>query len=237
VLNALIVLLLTIGISYWDQAAAPLRTFWLRIDGHSFLHFMVGGITALALVAMSTIMIWILGGVRFEFNLSFRWLNLIDQASFFLLLAVFEETIFRGYPLFCLNQTYSPRVGMFVTSLLFTLMHGLNPNLNGWSGFSALINIFVAGWLMADLTTRTQGLAMATGLHTIWNFLQGPILGFGVSGNPSLNSFLIPKFSTHHDLLTGGNIGLEGAISTTFLMIGVIAIINIFSVKNVSQKK
>ena len=55
------------------------------------------------------------------------------------------------------------------------------------------------------------------GAHLTWNYLQGPIFGFEVSGN-KINSLFEQK-PNGHELLTGGNFGFEGSIILTLFLI------------------
>ena len=54
-------------------------------------------------------------------------------------------------------------------------------------------------------------------LHFSWNFFQGPIFGFEVSGI-ELNSLIVQEI-TGSDLLTGGDFGLEGSALLSVLLL------------------
>lgn len=55
---------------------------------------------------------------------------------------------------------------------------------------------------------RTKNLALPIGIHFAANFVQGTILGFGVSGGESQASLLRAKLSEVSNLLHGGAFGL-----------------------------
>jgi hypothetical protein len=60
-------------------------------------------------------------------------------------------------------------------------------------------------------------------MHLTWNLFQGPVLGFEVSGlqTPSM----IGQQLSGPDLLTGGDVGLEGSIlATIFLVVAIVVI-------------
>ena len=63
----------------------------------------------------------------------------------------------------------------------------------------------------------TRNLWFAIFFHLSWNFLQGPVLGFPVSGLklPALLQVTI----TGEDLLTGGKFGFEGSIIQSLLFL------------------
>ena len=77
----------------------------------------------------------------------------------------------------------------------------------------AFVNLFLAGLLLGINYLYTRNLWFSFFFHFSWNFFQGPILGFRVSGLvfPSLL-----QTETKGDLfVTGGDFGLEGSILTT----------------------
>ena len=75
----------------------------------------------------------------------------------------------------------------------------------------ASINIFLASILFGLAFIQTQSLAMPIGLHLMANWVQGSILGFGVSGTKQLG-LLIPSFGYTPVWLTGGQFGLEASL-------------------------
>ena len=58
---------------------------------------------------------------------------------------------------------------------------------------------------------KTKSLAMPLGLHFMANFMQGTILGFGVSGNKEQSLFKA-VFEQCPDWLNGGAFGLEASV-------------------------
>ena len=57
---------------------------------------------------------------------------------------------------------------------------------------------------------RTKSLAMPLGLHFMANFMQGGLLGFGVSGTDQ-SGLLKPIFASVPEWVTGGQFGLEAS--------------------------
>jgi hypothetical protein len=116
-----------------------------------------------------------------------------------------DETVDLIYldPPFNSNVTYNVFFGVF---------HGLNPNLT----WLALLNIFLAGVVLAAgyLVTRSLWLPMA--FHFSWNFVQGPILDFPLSGLDT-TGVLITR-SGGNAWLTGGAFGPEGGLFSTAVL-------------------
>jgi len=75
----------------------------------------------------------------------------------------------------------------------------------------ASINIFIASLVFGLAFIRTKSLAMPLGLHFMANFMQGGVLGFGVSGTEQ-SGLLRTVFGGTPQWLTGGQFGLEASI-------------------------
>ena len=128
-----------------------------------------------------------------------------------LIVAFYEEVVFRGYILNNLLASVNKWLALLITAILFALAHSANPD------FSIIpaINIFLAGILLGINYIYTKNLWFAIMLHFSWNFFQGPILGYKVSG---LNmQSLLERELQGNVFFTGGNFGFEGSILATLL--------------------
>jgi uncharacterized protein len=127
-----------------------------------------------------------------------------------ILVSFAEELVFRGYVLNNLMQSMPKEAALLASAVLFAVFHSLNPNFN----LIAFINIFIAGMLLGVNYIYTRNLWFAIFFHFSWNFFQGPVLGFEVSG-VTLPSLLNQNLQGSI-LLTGGDFGLEASWLTTF---------------------
>jgi hypothetical protein len=93
------------------------------------------------------------------------------------------------------------------------LMHIGNPSKN----MLAMPGIFTGGLLLGINYLYTGNLWFGIALHTSWNFIQGPLLGFVVSGL-HLPSVLI-QTNTGPDWMTGGSFGPEASVLACVLNI------------------
>lgn len=147
------------------------------------------------------------------------YFSFYDQIFYFFLFTIVslnEEIAIRGYILHNLSSSFNKYVALIVSSLVFMIMHLGNPNI----GILPLVNLFLAGIFLGIYTIHKNNLWFPIGAHLTWNYLQGPIFGFEVSGN-KINSLFEQK-PNGHELLTGGNFGFEGSIILTlFLMISI----------------
>ena len=145
--------------------------------------------------------------------------SLIDQLFYLSLFAVVslnEEIAMRGYILQNLSSSFNKYIALVLSSLVFMLMHIGNPNMSG----IPLFNLFLAGLFLGVYCIPKNNLWFPIGAHLTWNYLQGPIYGFEVSGN-KINS-LFEQNLNGHDILTGGDFGYEGSIVlTVFLIAGI----------------
>jgi membrane protease YdiL (CAAX protease family) len=135
-------------------------------------------------------------------------------------IAIAEESVFRGYLLANLLESFAAWPALLISALVFAFLHSGNPE----AGILAVVNVFLAGIFLGLSYIHTRNLWFAILFHLSWNFIQGPILGFPVSGLelPALLQVTI----TGEELLTGGKFGFEASIIQTILF--VIAIIILY---------
>lgn len=166
-------------------------------------------------------------------------LIIIDQISFkkvvfnpkeiiltiliFLIVAFVEEMLFRGYILRNLMISFNKYVALIISSLLFSLMHGFNPNINLFSFF----DLFLASILLGLSYVYTKNLWFPIALHFSWNLFQS-FLGFNVSGK---DVYSIIEFKIiEKNLLNGGDFGFEGSILSIITeIIFILLILNYFN--------
>lgn len=146
--------------------------------------------------------------------------SLIDQLFYLSLFAVVslnEEIAIRGYILQNLSRSFNKYIALVLSSLVFMIMHIGNPNMSA----VPLFNLFLAGLLLGVYCIHKNNLWFPIGAHITWNYFQGPVLGFEVSGN-DVDSIFIQSLNGS-ELITGGEFGFEGSIIlTTFMIIGII---------------
>jgi uncharacterized protein len=134
-----------------------------------------------------------------------------------------EEALVRGWMLPVLAARYHRWVGIIISSLFFAVLHGLNPNLS----IIALVNLTLFGFFAAFYAMREGSLWGICALHSSWNWIQGNIFGFEVSGGSMGGGSLFKLMETGPDWITGGLFGPEGGLAVTIVL--VISIIVIFA--------
>jgi hypothetical protein len=152
-------------------------------------------------------------------SINFSWSLIIQSFFFFLIAAIIEEIVFRGYILNnLLSSMKNKYLALLISSVLFAFVHGLNPNLN----LISIINLVIAGLALGITYVYTKNLWFPIFLHVSWNYFQGPFFGFEVSGMNAAS--IIKQNVIGSDLLTGGQFGFEGSVILTILLFGMIII-------------
>ncbi len=175
-------------------------------------HAITGTLLAIFIVCGGALFIYFLNGIE--------WLDILPvtdelfvNAILLLMVAIGEELVFRGYVLRNLIKSMNRWLALALSALLFTIVHASDFQVP----VTGLANIFLGGALLGITFMHTRSLWMPVLFHFMWNFIQGPLLGFPVSGI-EFSSILImdPGSST---LLSGGDYGFEGSLVCTGLLI------------------
>lgn len=137
-------------------------------------------------------------------------------------MAFHEETLYRGYLFQRLVAGLGEWPAQLLMALLFALAHWGNPGMSGATMAWATLNIALAAVLLGLCYLRTKSLALPIGVHLGWNFTQGNLLGFGVSGTTDAPGLLQPVLHGKPDWLTGGAFGLEAGLPCALVCLAVV---------------
>jgi len=128
--------------------------------------------------------------------------------ALFILAGASEEIMFRGYILQNLREWPGTILAVVISSILFGLVHGLNPHFN----LMAALNITLAGLSFCYACLISGNLWLPIAYHVSWNFFQGPVFSFPVSGMTS-DGLLLTQVGQAGRTITGGAFGPEGGLS------------------------
>jgi membrane protease YdiL (CAAX protease family) len=210
----------------------PWQQFGVHFHGKSLLRCALAFLLAGAAMGIIFLIEYALGWLTFT---GFGWqrvnasVYLLSLGSYFLLMILvgfYEELVFRGYHIVNISEGLNGPglsrrqavVGaVIISSVVFGAAHLINPN----ADWISTLNIGLAGALLALPFIITGSLSISIGLHVGWNFFQGGVFGFPVSGVPARASLLQIQ-QKGPELLTGGGFGPEGGLMgiAGYLVIG-----------------
>lgn len=184
----------------------------LKLNGLAVSDLFVGFILSGCMVGIVFVILSVSGFLEIE-AIGWTGSTLLPAIEIFLWFLVIgaavgwsEELGFRGYILQNLSEGIGLVWAVAVSCLLYGVMHMSNPNSTWLSGLLIAVIGFlrIFGWL------RTEQLWLSMGMHAGWNFFQGPIFGFSVSGFSTES--LIKHSLSGPDWMTGGPFGPEAGI-------------------------
>ncbi|RRA47393.1 CPBP family intramembrane glutamic endopeptidase [Acidipila sp. EB88] len=202
-------------------AAVLLATLVMaRIEGRPLLSFglrglntarAVGGLLA-GFAAISALVGWlraqhllVLAGP--VLHGSPAWSYALLWAAAFLLVAVAEETMLRGYLLFTLARGIGFPAAAIVMSIAFGAIHGVNPGETAVGLFAAM----AVGLLFCLSIFYTQSLWWAIAFHAAWDWGESFFWGTADSGT-GVAGHLFTSQPTGPTLWSGGATGPEGSV-------------------------
>lgn len=222
----------------WVKVIEKRKISSLGLGGDRFFtKFIKGFGIGILMFSLVTFMMYIFGVIALEQGISIG----IKSISTILILipgwiiqSSTEEIISRGWLMHVIGAKHKPIIGFIVSSVSFGLLHIFNPGVD----ILSILNIILVGFMFGLYVIYTQDIWGACGIHAAWNFSQGNIFGFSVSGLGA-NSDSLLKFSTHgSNILTGGKFGPEASIfSTVVLFIAIIILLFKLKKQGIYYKK
>lgn len=132
--------------------------------------------------------------------------SLLTMLLIFILIGWQEELLARGYWLQNLSEGLNQNWGLLLSSAMFSLAHSANPHVS----WEAMLGLFASGIFLAVSWRYSRQLWLPVGLHIGWNFFEGAVFGFPVSGIVFFQ-LLRPKVNGP-DFVTGGAFGPEAGL-------------------------
>jgi len=202
----------------------PLSSVGFRLDQRWFKEMAWGALFGIGMAIAVVGIICAIGGVRFELDPARSVSTLLTGLYIFLCVALFEETLFRGFMFQRLLDGVGVWPAQIALATLFAAAHWGSPGMQGTTEIVAFTDIFLAAVMLGLAYLRTGSLALPTGLHLGWNWTEGHVLGFGVSGY-DFAGWLHPLFQGKAEWLTGGAFGPESSIFSPLVSILVIVLL------------
>ncbi len=188
------------------------RSLGFHIDQHSLTDLAFGFCLPALMMGLIFAFEWGMGWLHFE---GWVWnaappatilTGLLGGLATFIIVGYYEELLFRGYHLQNMFEGTNMSWALFLSSAVFSILHIGNPN----STWVSTLGLLAAGYFMAYGWVRTRRLWLSIGLHIGWNFFEGPVFGFPVSGLSATH--LIHQSVDGPVLITGGAFGPEAGL-------------------------
>lgn len=142
-------------------------------------------------------------------------LFILGLFPFWLLQGGTEEVATRGWLLTRIAARTNLPLAIAISSSLFGILHMGNAGVT----FLSVLNIILDGLLAGLLFIYTDSIWLVVAQHGTWNYVQGNLLGFQVSGTGADASIFSFTMGDGPDWLTGGAFGAEGSIITTLVLL------------------
>ena len=210
----------------------PISTLGLQFDAVWWYDLLFGLFLGALLMTLIFVIEWQLGWVHVVDHFHTNTIEtsiavaIWQPIVLFIVVGINEELLSRGYQLRNLAEgLYVPKLGQRVavllawlfSSTLFGLLHIFNPN----STWVSTMVLMLAGGCLGLGYVLTGRLGIPIGLHITWNFFQGTIYGFPVSGNMLSSATIFQIQQDGPPLWTGGNFGPEaGLVGILALLLG-----------------
>lgn len=149
--------------------------------------------------------------------------DFILSVGLFIFVAISEEIFLRGYILGNLTESFNKHIALIISAIIFSVMHAFNPHFN----LISMLALFMSGLLFGLPYIYTKSLWFPIALHFSWNFFQGTIFGFNVSGRDTYS--LITTKENFANIWNGGSFGFEASIlSIWFQLLALLIVFLIF---------
>ena len=155
-------------------------------------------------------------------------LFILGLFPFWLLQGGTEEVATRGWLLTRIAARTNLPLAIVISSSLFGILHMGNAGVT----YLSVLNIILDGVLAGLLFIYTDSIWLVVAQHGTWNYVQGNLLGFQVSGTGADASIFSFTMGSGPDWLTGGEFGAEGLIITTLVLLVSVVIVYLLGERN-----
>ena len=182
--------------------------------------YILGGILAIMLLAVITVICCGCGVLTFEGTAtSFDPVCLLAIFGSFVIQSMAEEVLARGFLYNALRRKTGFMVATLVSAAAFMLPH-LPSMLDGEAAFVVIgiVNLMLVSVVFTLLYVLRGNIYIVGGLHCVWNFVLGGVMGLDLSGGSGSGNAVLNFRVSGEDLRTGGAYGLEAGIVTTVVL-------------------
>ncbi len=221
-ITALFFIVYTIVIARRNKTplAQYLKITWNKYAGQDIIAGLVIGLLAMAGIFCVELGLGFIS-VQNAFAIDIAFLSSLITLA---IMAFAEELLFRSFMLTGFIRILKNRyIAVIIVAALFGLAHAGNPN----ATVVSVISNGLGGVMYSIAFIASESIWLPFGLHFAWNFFQGPVLGFPVSGM-NYGGIIGQSFVGDQDIFTGGNYGPEGGIIGISFRIAVIILLLLY---------
>lgn len=183
----------------------------LQLDTLWWRQLALGLLISFIQIATVVLIVWLVGGVTFTSNSNFHIEILLIGFYTMIFGVLMEELLFRGF----IFQRMIHGIGFWPTQFLFAAVfsfgHFTDPELALTAQILGGLDLVIFALVMGVAYQKTKSLALPVGLHLGWNWMQGHIFGFAVSGHDK-EGILIASLESMPIWVNGGSFGAEASI-------------------------
>lgn len=202
----------------------PPRALGVSLEKNTTRQFIFGIAAGMALILCYCVVAFCSGSLSWQI-IAFPNKQLIYLAlalTLYLIVAFYEELLFRGYYFQTCLRSFGLLPTLLVTSIIFAAAHANNSSIS----LIGYANIGIVGIFLALLYLRSGSLWAPIGFHFGWNFAQ-VLFGLKVSGTNSIFTSPLNSILQNHPwstLLAGGDFGPEGGIICSTILLAAVAV-------------
>lgn len=195
-----------VGLIAWRQARRRGKRFWHGPTWHSGRWYGIGVLLGGGAVAGGCTVLVLLGRAHWSAGQPGP-ADIAALIVYFVMLAAVEEFLFRGLLLRGLRDLFGRTApAVLLSAALVAIPYLLGDHVTRLTVVSALL----AGVMYGTAYVVTGSVLTSAAMRMAWNVVQGPILGFTVSGDELTSHPVLTARLDGPAWLTGGDYGPEG---------------------------
>ena len=204
------------------------------IKGNILGKYLVGFMLGVAMMTVAVVILTLLGMIKIE-NISRGGqgvkavLGITIVLIGWIIQGATEEIMIRGWLLPVIGTRHNIVLGIIISSTIFGVLHLANPNVS----LLSFINLVLFGLFAALYVIWEGSLWGICGLHSAWNWAQGNIYGFEVSGTNAAGGVILNLKTVGSNSVTGGYFGPEGGVVISLILgLGILVLVSLIRRKN-----
>lgn len=159
-------LLISAVFANWERL--NLKDVWVIPGNKTVLRLLTGLCIGSVLALLQPLLVITLGHASIARSPDVGFNAIAFNLMLYLLVACREEIAFRGYPMSVLSTSIGAAGAQVIIAVIFIIEH----KIGGMNWLQAIIGPGMGAIFFGLAALKTKGLALSTGLHTSWNFIQ-----------------------------------------------------------------